>query len=181
LWNVEDGSVLDAKYLEALGLFDVVYSWGVVHHTGEQWRAMDNLSRRVKVGGSLFISVYNDQGFFSKWWSWVKRLYNHNTIARAAIVLIYIPYFIGLRSVYRWLSGKGEVERGMSLWFDMIDWLGGHPFEVARPEAVFRFFADRGFELRQLTTAGSTGACNEFVFERVRSEHVLASSAVPLT
>ena len=49
----------------------------------------------------------------------------------------------------------------------MLDWLGGYRLEVAKPEAVFRFFAARGLELREMTTAGRTGACNEFVFERV--------------
>ena len=168
LWRVEEGSVLDEAYLQGLGEFDIVYSWGVLHHTGQLWRATELVSRRVRPGGQLFIAVYNDQGLFSRWWSGVKRQYNRNPLARALLVIGYVPYFIGLRWLYRQVTGKGPVERGMSLWHDMIDWLGGYPFEVARPEAVFRFCADRGFELRQLTTAGSTGACNEFVFERAR-------------
>jgi 2-polyprenyl-3-methyl-5-hydroxy-6-metoxy-1,4-benzoquinol methylase len=168
LWRVEEGSVLDAAYLAGLGRFDIVYSWGVLHHTGDQWTAMEGVGRLVAPNGRLFIAIYNDQGAISRWWTGVKRLYNRSTAARVPIVLAYIPYFIGLRWVYRQCTGRGKLERGMSLWHDMIDWLGGYPFEVARPEAVFRFFAARGFELRALTTAGSTGACNEFVFERQR-------------
>jgi 2-polyprenyl-6-hydroxyphenyl methylase/3-demethylubiquinone-9 3-methyltransferase len=167
-WRVEEGSVLDRAYLAGLGRFDVVYSWGVLHHTGDQWAAMENVSHLVRQNGRLFIAIYNDQGGISRWWTAVKRLYNSSALARLLLIVVYTPYFVWLRWVYRQLTGRGKVERGMSLWYDMIDWLGGYPFEVAKPEAVFRFFAARGFELRELTTAGRTGACNEFVFERVR-------------
>lgn len=54
----------------------------------------------------------------------------------------------------------------MSLWYDMIDWLGGYPFEVATPEAIFRFFRDAGFVLEELRTCGGRMGCNEFVFRR---------------
>jgi 2-polyprenyl-3-methyl-5-hydroxy-6-metoxy-1,4-benzoquinol methylase len=165
-WRVEEGSVLDAQYLASLGTFEVVYSWGVLHHTGQMWTAMDNVSQRVKPGGRLFISIYNDQGGISRNWTGVKRLYNRNALARALLIAVYTPYFIGLRWVYRWLTGRGRIERGMTLWHDMLDWLGGYPFEVAKPEEVFRFLRTRGFALREMTTAGRTGACNEFVLER---------------
>lgn len=165
-WRVEQGSVLDAAYLERLGDFDIVYSWGVLHHTGDQWTGLDLVSRRVLPGGRLFIALYNDQGPVSRWWAFVKRLYLKNVLTRALVIAVYTPYFIGLRWLYRQLTGRGRLERGMSLWHDMLDWLGGYPFEVSRPEAVFDFLRARGFELRALTTAGSTGACNEFVFER---------------
>jgi 2-polyprenyl-3-methyl-5-hydroxy-6-metoxy-1,4-benzoquinol methylase len=165
-WRIEEGSVLDAQYLEGLGSFDIVYSWGVLHHTGDQWSAMDNVSRLVRPGGRLFIAIYNDQGAISRYWTGVKRLYNANWLARWLLIAIYTPYFIGLRWLYRTVTGRGALDRGMNLWHDMLDWLGGYPFEVATPEAVFRFHRARGFQLREMTTAGGTGACNEFVFER---------------
>lgn len=56
--------------------------------------------------------------------------------------------------------------RGMSRWHDLLDWVGGYPFEVATPEEVFRFARDRGFELVELTTCGGGLGCNEFVFQR---------------
>lgn len=172
LWTVEEGSVLDPAFLSRLGSFDVVYSWGVLHHTGDQWTAIDNVSRLVRSGGRLFISIYNDQGALSSWWTGVKRLYNRNALWRWLIIAAYTPYFIWLRWLYRQLTGKGSTERGMSLWYDLLDWLGGYPFEVAKPEAIFRFLASRGFELRELVTAGGELGCNQFVFERVREAAV---------
>ncbi|MGV3571586.1 MAG: class I SAM-dependent methyltransferase [Ramlibacter sp.] len=168
-WQVEEGSVLDQAYLAGLGDFDIVYSWGVLHHTGAQWAAIDNVARLVRPGGRLFIAIYNDQGLASRWWTGVKRLYNGRPLLRWPLVALYTPYLVWLRWLYRRLAGLGDVGRGMTLWYDMVDWLGGYPFEVARPEAVFRFVHARGFELREMTTAGATAGCNEFVFERVRT------------
>lgn len=167
-WQVEEGSVLDAEYLSKLGTFDVVYSWGVLHHTGDLWKAMDNVTRLVRPHGRLFIAIYNDQGRISRYWTAVKRIYNRNTLLRVPIIAVYTPYFVWLRWLYRRLTGVGKIDRGMSLWYDMIDWLGGYPFQTAKPEAVFEFLHSRGFELRALRTTGGRAGCNEFVFERAR-------------
>jgi 2-polyprenyl-6-hydroxyphenyl methylase/3-demethylubiquinone-9 3-methyltransferase len=54
----------------------------------------------------------------------------------------------------------------MSRLHDWIDWVGGYPFEVAKPEEVFSFYAERGFELENLRTCGGGMGCNEFVFQK---------------
>jgi len=41
-WTVEHGDILDRGYLKALGQYDIVYSWGVLHHTGAMWEALEN-------------------------------------------------------------------------------------------------------------------------------------------
>jgi len=65
-------------------------------------------------------------------------------------------------------SWTGSRERGMSRWHDLVDWVGGYPFEVAKPEQVFEFFNDRGFVLERLLTVGGGLGCNQFVFSRER-------------
>lgn len=164
-WAVEEGSILDEGYVDHLGKFDVVYSWGVLHHTGNMSRALENASRTVSAGGLLYIAIYNDQGWISKYWSFVKRIYNRGRVFALLMVLLHLPYLLGARLVVRALTGRLAVERGMSLWYDMIDWLGGYPFEVAKPELIFGFFRERGFDLKGLRTCGGRSGCNEFVFQ----------------
>jgi 2-polyprenyl-6-hydroxyphenyl methylase/3-demethylubiquinone-9 3-methyltransferase len=168
-WTVEEGSVLELKFLERLGHFDVVYSWGVLHHTGQMWHALDNVASRVQLNGSLFLAIYNDQGWISKYWLIVKRVYNRNAIGRMVMTIIHAPYLFGLRYLVRALTGRLLVERGMSLWYDMLDWLGGYPFEVATPEAIFKFFQGKGFVLENLKTCRGRHGCNEFVFRKVNA------------
>ncbi|MEO7660637.1 MAG: class I SAM-dependent methyltransferase, partial [Pyrinomonadaceae bacterium] len=67
-WRVEQGSALDADYLASLGKFDIVYSWGVLHHTGEMWRALENAAIPTREGGKLFIAIYNDTGSQTRRW-----------------------------------------------------------------------------------------------------------------
>ena len=85
---------------------------------------------------------------------------------QAPLVALHAPYLYGLRWLVRQLSRRQRLERGMKLWHDMIDWVGGYPFEVARPEAVFDFYRQRGFDLQALKTCGGRQGCNEFVFRR---------------
>src|SRR6476469_2860906 len=74
-WHIEQGSVLDESYIRSLGKFDIVYSWGVLHHTGRMWPALDNAQRLVTLGGKLFIALYNDTGSQSSRWKWIKKTY----------------------------------------------------------------------------------------------------------
>jgi 2-polyprenyl-3-methyl-5-hydroxy-6-metoxy-1,4-benzoquinol methylase len=167
-WVVQSGSALDSDFVASLGSFDVVYSWGVLHHTGDMKRAFATVLPAVAPGGQLFIALYNDQGWISRYWTTVKRMYNRNRLNRIALIALHTPYLIGLRYMVRLASGRGRLERGMSLWRDMIDWLGGYPFEVSRPEEVFDYFRQRGFRLENLMTCGGRMGCNEFVFRRER-------------
>ncbi|HET7602591.1 MAG TPA: class I SAM-dependent methyltransferase [Gemmatimonadales bacterium] len=173
-WTVERGSALDAGYLAGLGTFDVVYSWGVLHHTGDMWRALGLVTPLVKQGGTLFIAIYNDQGAWSGRWKKIKRLYCSGPMGKAVVSGIAIPYWVlrGVAADLVW--GRNPLaryrdygtDRGMSVTHDWFDWLGGYPFEYAKPEAIFAFYRERGFELVRLATAGGTVGCNEFVFTR---------------
>jgi 2-polyprenyl-6-hydroxyphenyl methylase/3-demethylubiquinone-9 3-methyltransferase len=177
-WTIERGSALDSGYLESLGTFDVVYSWGVLHHTGDMWTAIDNVSRLVARSGLLFISIYNDQGRRSRLWRRVKRRYNELPRAvRAPYVVLVMAPREALSAAWLTLHGRPQdyvrvwtgykSRRGMSRWHDLVDWVGGYPFEVAAPEEVFERLHARGFALERLTTCGGRSGCNQFVFARV--------------
>ncbi len=173
-WTVERGDALDNAYLASLGQWDVVYSWGVLHHTGDMWRALGYAGDLTRRGGALAIAIYNDQGRLSRLWLGVKRLYNRGRLGRWVVLAVFVPLFAVLTALADVLRGRNPLaqhrayrsRRGMSRYHDWLDWLGGYPFEVAAPEAVFRFFRDRGFALRNLTTVGGRLGCNQFVFIR---------------
>jgi 2-polyprenyl-3-methyl-5-hydroxy-6-metoxy-1,4-benzoquinol methylase len=166
-WTIESGSVLDVEYLKRLGQFDIVYSWGVLHHTGNMWAALNNVNANVAVPGKLFIALYNYQPFASKYWTFVKKTYNKWFISRPLFVLIHGIYPILPGLLLKFIRNR-EYPRGMSVWYDLLDWLGGYPFEVSTPEQIFEFYKARGYQLRKLKTVGGKLGCNEFVFERNR-------------
>lgn len=173
-WTIGEGSVLDRAYLASLGRFDIVYSWGVLHHTGNMWQAMEAVVPLVAGGGRLFIAIYNDQGGASRRWRVVKRLYNKGAIWRVLICTLFIPLFVAkglavdlvkLRNpLSRYRNYKKS--RGMSRVHDWLDWLGGYPFEVANPAEVFNFYRERGFSLQRLEIHCNVYGCNEFVFAK---------------
>jgi len=172
-WVVEEGSVLDKDYLEQLGKFDIVYSWGVLHHTGEMWQALENVASMVSEGGELFIAIYNDQGGPSKRWKMLKDQYNKHKLFRFPLAIYTLFRQWSLTIIRDALKGKPfsswfnySEARGMSAWVDVVDWIGGYPFEVAKPEEIFDFYKERDFELRKLKTCAGGLGCNEFVFQK---------------
>ena len=172
-WNIQQGSVLDQDVIGKLGKYDVVYSWGVLHHTGNMWLALKNASLLVGNNGCLVISIYNDQGWLSKFWTFVKYVYNKSP---APLQLILGNSFFVVWAVLMLLSDivnhrpivdryRGINARGMNAYFDAIDWIGGYPFEVATREKIIAFYEDNGFAIQKLKPKHGTG-CNEFVFRR---------------
>jgi 2-polyprenyl-3-methyl-5-hydroxy-6-metoxy-1,4-benzoquinol methylase len=167
-WTVaRGGSVLDGDYLNGLGTFDVVYSWGVLHHTGDLRLALENIVKCVGPAGTLFIALYNDQGWTSGYWALIKRQYNRHRWLRPLLFLLHAPYLLAGRFMVRALTGRLREARGMSLWYDAIDWLGGWPFEVSRPSDIVDFLASRGLTPRRIVTVGRRPGCNEFVCVRL--------------
>ncbi len=90
------------------------------------------------------------------------------------MVAIFIPYWtvaplvldvLNLRNpLARYYNYKQK--RGMSRVTDWLDWLGGYPFEVSKPEEIFEFYQQKGFSLAQLKTCGGGLGNNEYVFVR---------------
>jgi len=175
-WTVEQGSALDEQYMKSLGKFDIVYSWGVLHHTGDMWRALDYAQLPVARGGKLFIAIYNKAGSRNARWTVIKKTYNKlpplvrpvftlcvtapgeaKTMLRALTTLSFGTY------IRTWVHYGGN-NRGMTHWRDTVDWVGGYPYEFAKPEEIFDFYSKLGFSLVKLKCGDVGLGCNEFVF-----------------
>lgn len=178
-WIIEPGSILDKDYIENLGSYDIVYSWGVLHHTGAMWDALEKVSCLVKNNGLLLIAIYNDQGTWSGRWRRLKLIYNKLPVTLRWPYMLLImsvaefrPFMTSilrlqlLTYIRGWTRYASLSGRGMSRWRDAVDWMGGYPFEVAKPEEIFRFYRDKGFRLVELRTCGSSGGCNQYTFVR---------------
>jgi len=177
-WTIEEGNVLDTGYLASLGQWNIVYAWGVLHHTGAMRKALENVIALVKNDGYLFIAIYNDQGGASRRWLKVKKIYN--TVPKWARLFIVIPIMLFFESKYaiiHMIRSRDPFKewrvksqsRGMSKFYDWVDWIGGYPFEVAKPEEIFDFCHSRGFMMERIKTCGGSYGCNEFVFKNIGS------------
>jgi 2-polyprenyl-6-hydroxyphenyl methylase/3-demethylubiquinone-9 3-methyltransferase len=172
-WMVSEGSALDPPFLKGLGEFDIVYSWGVLHHTGAMWDALRNAAGMVKDGGRLFISIYNDAGKTSRRWLVVKRLYNRLPKALrflvlwpSAVQLGWRPMIGDLVRLHPFQQWREYGRRGMSPWHDIVDWVGGYPYEVATPQQIVDFYRPMGFSLERMKPAGGAIGCNQFVLRK---------------
>jgi SAM-dependent methyltransferase len=177
-WQVMHGSILDASLLDEVPAADVVYSWGVLHHTGDMWTAIRNAAGLVAPGGLFCIAIYNrvtGRYLDSERWLKIKRAYNHSS--RPTQVAMEWAYTLQwgldeLRSKSNPLRVAREYKqnRGMALRTDLIDWLGGYPYEFATVAEIVRFCEDElGLSTRKVVELLplETGN-NEFVFERAR-------------
>jgi 2-polyprenyl-3-methyl-5-hydroxy-6-metoxy-1,4-benzoquinol methylase len=178
MWRVEEASALDPKYLATLGTFDIVYSWGVLHHTGRMWEALDNIHPLVADRGKLFIALYNDTGSQSARWHWIKRTYNSipGFLKSPFALIVSVPEESKalLRSIVALRPGQYvklwtdyDERRGMSHWRDLIDWVGGYPYEVSTPDEIFEFFKARGYTLTKMNCGNVGLGCNQFVFDKI--------------
>ena len=177
-WTVEQGSALDRGYLSSLGHFDVVYSWGVLHHTGDMWQALENVHSLVKPGGKLVLALYNDAGSRSVLWKSLKRTYL--TLPKplrspfAALTILPGEARMLLGAILRGRPSEyvqswtkyADAKRGMNRWRDVIDWVGGYPYEYARVDKIFDFYRQRGYATSRLKGSAGPLGCNEFVFEK---------------
>lgn len=160
-WKVMRGDVLDGPFVASLGQAEVVYSFGVLHHTGALWTALDAAISLVKAGGILHVALYKDRGFRSGFWLQAKRAFNSSRWAAASIAAVYFPWKAAvtcLRSLGRRenvFASYAKDNRGMHWFHDGIDWLGGYPFEVSAADDVIHFCRQRGLSAVAFESGGS--------------------------
>jgi 2-polyprenyl-6-hydroxyphenyl methylase/3-demethylubiquinone-9 3-methyltransferase len=172
-WTAERGDALDEAYLDKLGKWNLVYSWGVLHHTGDVWQAVRNAQRLVADGGLFYLALYSadvETAERQKFWLEAKQDYNRSgRWGRLYWEWWYIWTQYMNRRIWEFPSFLRRVAvhrlvRGMNLFADLRDWLGGWPMEYTRDQDVVDLLEQEcGFHLINVSTGE---ACSEFLFER---------------
>jgi 2-polyprenyl-6-hydroxyphenyl methylase/3-demethylubiquinone-9 3-methyltransferase len=172
-WTVERGDALDKDYIAKLGKWNFVYSWGVLHHTGQMWQAIRNAQSTVADGGQFYIALYSKDADFQpskEFWLDVKQRYNRSSwFGKEWMLWWYVWRFMMQKD---WNRAKEvfdraveyKTQRGMDLLADIRDWLGGWPMEYAGDqETVDLLEKEYGF---RMLNADTGQACSEFLFAR---------------
>ncbi|MDZ4720342.1 MAG: class I SAM-dependent methyltransferase [Roseiflexaceae bacterium] len=174
-WSITQGSVLDPVFMDTLAPAQIVYSWGVLHHTGAMWNAIDRAAEKVLPSGRLVLAIYNRvdrPANNSSNWQIIKRLYNQSSapirfvIEGAYATLLLSQTMLSGQNPLAYVSQYSTVSmRGMEFWHDVRDWVGGYPYEYASVEEVAIYLHQREFTPIQVRRSPGLG-CNELTFQR---------------
>ncbi len=161
--HVQQASILDNVML--LPQTDIVYSWGVLHHTGRMYEAIQSAAERVKPGGLFVIAIYNKHVTSTLWWG-IKWFYNRapGVVRRMMYALFYEVIYVA-----KWLVTREnplKKERGMDFGYDVVDWIGGYPYEFASIDEIVNYVSKLGFRVERVIPAQVGTGCNEFVFRK---------------
>ena len=183
-WKILTGSILDDSFVSGLNKYDMVYSWGVLHHTGNMWQAIENAAGLVNDSGNFYIAIYNKadglgvypDGRFgpSKFWVSEKKIYTslplifQNIIDYITMFILILAYIITLNNPVKKIKNHKSL-RGMSWRVDIKDWLGGYPYEYASVAEIFHFFKNLGFSLENVKCNNGL-MNNEFLFKKNKSK-----------
>ena len=172
-WTVCQGSVLDEEFMNSIGKFDIVYSWGVLHHTGDLWNALKNSQIPLKSNGVLYISLYAKEAYQNpsqEYWLEIKQKYNKaDYIEKKKMEITYIYQILmesKIRNIYKLIKMMltYKKNRGMALWIDIKDWLGGWPMEFSSAKEVYSFTKSK-MNLCLINLKMGNG-CTEYLFKR---------------
>jgi len=176
-WLVEQGDVLDEEYISKFyGKFDIVYSWGVLHHTGNMYKGLENAWKCLNNRAWLYIAIYNDQEQLSNRWRKIKKAYcSFGKIGKKVMLFFILIWEYVIRDGWRFIKHPirfikskqtNRIGRGMNRYHDIIDWYGGYPFETAKPEEIFEFYHKKDMLLEKMYTCGGGQGCNQYVFRK---------------
>jgi len=173
-WKIIKGSILNTSLIKKLGKYDIVFSWGVLHHTGDMYKAFGNIKYLCKIDTIFILAIYNKLEDLnsllsgsSKNWLKIKSIYSrsNNIIKKIIEFLYYAWFFIGYiitnRNPFSYI--KEYKQRGMNFVTDIKDWLGGYPYEFATSDELINYFSKQGFCVKKIISSNNLG-CHQIVF-----------------
>ncbi|HEV8331075.1 MAG TPA: class I SAM-dependent methyltransferase [Steroidobacteraceae bacterium] len=173
-WTARAANVL-TDFADAQQRYDLVYSWGVLHHTGAMWQAIGQAARLVRPGGWFAIALYNKTPLCGLW-RIEKRIFAklprflQALLAWATVAAWMLGKLLRLKNPIAWYRDYQQL-RGMSVYYDVHDWLGGYPYESVDCATLVSWMRDRGFTLVYDHNTDASlgllgGGCGEYLFQR---------------
>lgn len=179
-WNIEKVSLIRDSFTKKCKNYDIIYCWGVAHHTGNMFKAFENLVNVCKINSHLVIAIYNDEGLKSKIWWIIKYLYNFvpsslrkiyayfiMNVVRNGYVIFRLFFTLQFSELSKYLDKKTKRPRGMNADVDIMDWVGGYPFEYIKFNLLKKYFISKGFKVIKSRECKGSGN-HEIVFKRIK-------------
>ena len=174
-WNVVQGSILDDAFVDSLEPADIVYAWGVLHHTGDVWHALENTRKLMRPEGQMYIALY-EQNVVSpsaEFWLDIKQEYNRgNWFTKRRLELWYIWRFDLNKSVRNLPTLirriRSRTGRGMAYYTDLVDWVGGWPMQFVKLEDVQEWVKKNNMEIINLNYGKQ--ANTEYLIQMIKSQ-----------
>ena len=166
-WEIFEGSILDQALLDRLGKFDIVHSWGVLHHTGNMWQAIDNAIRLCAPDALFFISIYTGGDLYEKHLALKRRFNAADERTKAQMIRDQMRRAAPSYSASGYSEKTARDLRGMTQYHDAVDWLGGLPYEVAHVSELILFGINRGLLPLRVFERGQ-GGCSVYLFKNDR-------------
>lgn len=178
-WRVHEMSVLELDP-DLHGTYDVVYSWGVLHHTGAMFEALERAAKVTAQHGQFVFALYR-RVWADFFWRWEKRWYSKaSPAAQRRARSLYVALFrLAYAATGRNFSSYVEryaSNRGMHYYHDVHDWLGGYPYESILPHEVEHLMTTLGFSrVRSFVQRGRIfgrasgilgSGCDEYVYRK---------------
>ena len=167
------GSIMSEKTLIDLdkirpGRYDVVHSWGVLHHTGDMAYALKQCVRLLRYEGYLVVSIYNNH--WSSWlWKQIKKVYcDSPSVLQKLMVYTMLP-IIWTAKLITTRENPIKKQRGMDFFYDVVDWVGGYPYEFATIEEFKALCSRENLEIVRINKSSVPTGCNEYILRNLNA------------
>ncbi|MFQ6107920.1 MAG: class I SAM-dependent methyltransferase [Candidatus Aminicenantales bacterium] len=150
--------------------FDIVWSWGSVHHTADPFGCLAELIRVLKPGGSLLVAVYRRTGL----------TFLHETLRKGLIRLpskYWIPFsrFLSLVAApgISLFKKRDKSRKGEKLEQLLFDWFFVPIRHSYLPEEIKSFLVKRGLVIKKyLPFSGRFNSTSNFIFKARKQTHL---------
>jgi len=163
LSNVEfrEGNILRLPYPD--GSFDIVWSWGTLHHTAEPLKALEELIRVLKNGGTLFVTLYRSTklSFLHEGIRKTLRL-AHRRMWPLLAKLIALALF----PATLFLKRRKKARAGENLSDLVLDWYFNPVRHYYRPGEIRQLLEQEGLIIEKfLPASGRFNSTSNFIFK----------------